>query len=177
MAASTAPGGGRLADHVDAEPRGDADVERTGRPRSMTDGRTVGRRNAGSTRSRATAPSLPHPPMSSMCSRPTPGPTLGRRRRIAGAGSSRPYYTHRMSILQRLLYALQSWRSIVAPKWLPPRHPWWPISRVAFYASCMVGTGLNAVMLSGRISSLVAFAYFAAGTGVTIAERRRPAPT
>lgn len=93
------------------------------------------------------------------------------------AGSLPRHYTPLMSNLERLRYALPSWRSIAAPRWLPPPRPWWPLSRTAFYACCMGGTGLIAAMRWVDIPSLIALAYFSAGTGVTIAESRLRAPT
>ena len=78
-----------------------------------------------------------------------------------------------MSILQRPRYALQSWRKLVAPRWLPPRRPWWPLSRVAFYAVLASAAVLRAVLRpDDPLVDLLVIAYFAAGLGVVIAEPR-----
>ena len=78
-----------------------------------------------------------------------------------------------MSIRERLLYVLQSWRSIVAPRWLPPPRPWWPLSRVAFYA-ILVFDGVLLVVLRDfdLIPGLLFIAYSAAGLGVVLSEPR-----
>ena len=83
-----------------------------------------------------------------------------------------------MSILQRLRYVLQSWRSIVAPKWLPPPRPWWRLSRVAFYAVLALDAILLTVLRGVSLApGLVLIAYFAAGLGVTMTEPRLPSST